>query len=151
MMSREKWSSEPDLHLHKTSQEPEKGKGKNWISRHLSFKRKRRGGGGGGGGKNEEDEGLVPLTEGGRSNSSPILSITDFSTEPSPPSSPQPPRRPSCIDGVVAINIIPKYRAAKEAAKEKSQNVNTVVEEEEEATKIEPPQILKTDFDEEND
>ena len=115
------------------------GSGGNWITRHLSFKRKGRGGGGRGGSLREtceltESGEMSPLSAEGRSNSSPLLTCTT----PSPPASPVPNmRRPSCIDGVVNVNI--KKLKSKGGA---PFNIPIV---EERSRK--PPRILQTDFD----
>lgn len=133
MMTREKWSSEPDLTSHFRSSRRNK-EGGNWLTRHLSFKRK--------GQRNQRETSertesgeISPLSADGRSNSSPLLTCTT----PSPPPSPKPNmRRPSCIDGVVNVNI--KSLRSKGGA---PFNIPIV----EEAPRKKPPQILQTDFD----
>lgn len=146
MLTREKWSSEPDLQAAKKSRDRERNKSGNWISRHLSFKRKGKRGGGGGlgeglGGDLGEKSGknMNDIQEGARSLSSPIL----LTTESTPPTSPVPQRRPSCIDGVVPISILPRLSKRFEQAK-----VDSLSEEDQETPQImEPPQITQTDMD----
>jgi len=134
-MTREKWSSEPDLWKRGRHKEMTKdvktGGAKGWVSRHLSFKRKRT--------SQKSDELSSSLDEDQRSTSSPQLTIEVSS----PPGSPKAIRRPSCIDGVVPLNIIPRRLAKK--------NIATISEgdDDEDVTASEPPTILKTDFDEE--
>ena len=136
MMTREKWSSEPDLTSESRKQKHQAPSG-NWLTRHLSFKRKGHRGQGGVGKSSELGE-MQPLSSEGRSNSSPLLT----STPPSPPSSPVATfRRPSCLEGVVQVNI--KKLKSKGGA---PFNIPIV----EEAPRRKPPQILQTDFDEED-
>ncbi len=132
MMSREKWSSEPELLRRKRSDKGDRATG-NWISRHLSFKKKRPG--------QQEDASMSPK-EPVRTTSSPML----LTNEKTPPGSPAPMRRPSCIDGVVPINI-PKLRFPAEKGGRKTGMIP--LSEEESHPQLEPPMILKTDFDEE--
>ena len=127
-LSREKWSSEPDLLSRKNKKEAEKPKG-NWISRHLSFKRKKSG-------HRTEAPSINEMKESVRSSSTPLLYTTDCS---SPPDSPAVPRRPSCIDGVVATNIFPKLKSDGSGL--------MATYEDEVAQQGPPPQILETDFD----
>ena len=96
LMTREKWSSEPDLWKkgrHKEMTKTEKSGAKGWVTRHLSFKRKRN--------SQKNDDMSASLDESLRSTSSPQLTIEVSS----PPGSPKAPRRPSCIDGMVPLNI----------------------------------------------
>ena len=53
-------------------------------------------------------------------------------------------RRPSCIDGVVAVNILPRLRFGGGGKRE-----FCAVSEEE--PRLDPPTILKTDYDEHED
>ena len=122
-MTKEKWNSEPDLTRHKT-----RG---NWIQRHLSFKKKKS--------KSETDSPSMtsPLKKETRCSSSPLLAT---SPPPTPEQSPAVMRRPSCIDGVIPLNI-PKRRVAGEA-----RNWTPLVEE---CVPLQPPKILETDYDSE--
>ena len=136
-MTREKWSSEPDLWKkgrHKEMTKTEKGGAKGWVTRHLSFKRKRN--------AQQKSDGMSSsLDESSRSTSSPQLTIEVSS----PPGSPKAPRRPSCIDGVVPLNMRKFQNKHKKIAAISECNVA----EEPEPELVEPPTILKTDFDEE--
>ena len=133
MMSREKWNSEPDL-MSRRSRSGDRGKG-NWIQRHLSFKKKR----------NQESadsaEGSPttnsPLAQENRCASSPLLVMPDDESPPQSPASAM--RRPSCIDGVVAVNFMQKkgthtQKFAMDVLCEENQPWET-------------PVILQTDFD----
>ena len=140
LMTRDKWSSEPDLWKkgrHKEMTKTEKGGAKGWVTRHLSFKRKRN--------AQQKSDGMSSsLDESSRSTSSPQLTIEVSS----PPGSPKAPRRPSCIDGVVPLNMR-KFQ-------NKQKKISAIsecddVSEEQEQEPVEPPTILKTDFDEEAD
>ena len=67
-----------------------------------------------------------------------------LSTEPDPPqNTPNPIRRPSCIDGVVPVNIIPRLKITAE------QSIHPPLLEESSLPKVVPPKIMQTDFDEE--
>ena len=147
MLSR--WNSEPDLPSQK---EKDKVQG-NWIQRHLSFKKKKR--------RNlssnesEESESPSPespLRDDKRTSSSPILITTSCDDAPDDTQNAPVYRRPSCVDNVVAVNIIPnrlKYRRGHGAGdgdggpKEK---FDALVEE-----PLAPPTILETDFDKEKE
>jgi len=103
MMSKEKWSSEPELLSRKHKAETEKPKKEGgWITRHLSFKRKK-------GSRMQEAPTISEMKEQGRCSSTPILVTTDCSTPPEEQTS-SAIRRPSCIDGVVPNINFSKYQ-----------------------------------------
>lgn len=147
MLSR--WNSEPDLPSRKPK-EKDKAQG-NWIQRHLSFKKKKRNVLV----SNESEDSETPspespLRDDKRTSSSPIL-ITTCDDSPQEESNTPVYRRPSCIDNVVTVNIIPaklKNRMAggggANTAGDKK-NFQALQEE-----PLEPPTILETDFDKEN-
>jgi hypothetical protein len=162
-LSKDKWTSEPDLVAGKSSgggdyggsSKSRGGGGGSWLQRHLSLKRKKPPGARGlqaAGNKSSLDEGLVSSSQ--RSGSAPLL-IT-ISPVNSPPSTPVKTfRRPSCVDGVVPVGIV-----ASAGARHSRQNgaggtggggagrggpgFKAVIYEEPPPP---PPQILATDFD----
>ena len=150
-MTRERWNSEPDL---KTRMDPvlQKEKG-NWIQRHLSFKKKKRGGstsGGGTGGEAPEGgedspKSPIPLEKDQRTSSSPLLSEEASAREDSLSACQQAMRRPSCIDGVVAVTIVPQLKRAPMGRNQlNKKNICTLSEE---PPDLEPPTIMATDYD----
>ena len=77
------------------------------------------------------------------SGSAPLL-IT-ISPVNSPPSTPGAKsfRRPSCVDGVVPVSIVPAVRPANSAGRGRATGTQVIYEEQH----VPPPQILATDFD----
>lgn len=98
----------------------------------------------------DERDITASLKPNARSSSSPLLVMTppDDDDDSSPSASPIPMRRPSCVDGVVPLAIVrPKRRLRNHAA---SCDVDIRVEGADEKSR-EPPKILETDFDKENE
>jgi len=122
-----------------------------WLQRHLSLKRggsKKTGSRDGSGttGKSLDegpslDEGLSSSSQ--LSGSAPLL-IT-ISPVNSPPSTPGAKsfRRPSCVDGVVPVSIVPAVRPTNNAGRGRVSGTQVIYEEQH----APPPQILATDFD----
>jgi len=114
-----------------------------WLQRHLSLKRGKKSGRNGGAGAaagKSLDEGLESGMAS-RSGSAPLL-ITVSSPPSTPGAAAKSFRRPSCVDGVVAVSIVPGPGAASAATAGKGRAA--VIPEERQAP---PPQILATDFD----
>lgn len=109
LMSKDKWSSEPDLaSSHKTTEEGDTKSrgGGSWIQRHLSLKRKKNAGDK----KTSSTKGdFASVASTNRSGSAPLLITISPATSPVSSTS-RNFRRPSCIDGVVPVSIIPKLR-----------------------------------------
>ena len=128
ILTRDKWSSEPDLvPSSRKSRDGDKVKG-SWLSRHMSIKKKKRG--------QQLGTSSPTVSETGKGGSAPELNF---------PSSPEVSRktsaamrRPSCFDHVVPVSIIPKLKLCAD---------DYGFPEEEFGTRMDPPQILKTDFD----
>ena len=128
----------------------------NWIQRHLSFKKKKRGGGGGRGEQGELASTLDnSLEKEARTSSSPLLVCTSADEgEVDGQSALQKAaaRRPSCIDNVVSVSIVPRSVRAKKASEVENAAQNTHIKTlTEEPGDIEPPTILETDYDLEKD
>lgn len=130
-LSREKWSSEPDLVGSRKSRGDDKARG-NWISRHLSIKRKKRPGS-----AREPGSSTPKYSETSRSGSAPELICP--SPEPERRSGANF-RRPSCFEGVVPVNFTPKLKVSQE----QGQGIAAI---QEEVQKIDLPKIYETDFD----
>jgi len=145
LLLQDKWTSEPDLaggSRHEGSSKSSRG---SWLQRHLSLKR----GGSKKAGRRDGsstsgkslDEGLAASSQ--LSGSAPLL-IT-ISPVNSPPSTPgvKSFRRPSCVDGVVPVSIIPATPRSEAARTGRSSGTQVIFEEQQ----APPPQILATDFD----
>jgi len=132
ILSKDKWSSEPDLAKTAAPVETSRGGG-SWIQRHLSFKKKKSTGG------TESPSSPGSLQKATRCVSSPELAGTDEAPSPNlRAAAPTATRRPSCIDGVVPLNIAKCRRGMRAMCG------SVVVEE---APVIEPPKITETDYD----
>ena len=128
----------------------------NRIQRHLSFKKKKRGGGGGRGEQGELASTLnSSLEKEARTFFSPLLVCTSADEgEVDGQSALQQAaaRRPSCIDNVVSVSIVPRSVRAKKASEVENAAQNTHKKTlTEESGDIEPPTILETDYDLEKD
>lgn len=132
LMSKDKWSSEPELASRTKTADDAKsrrdgGGGGNWIQRHLSLKRKSSKSSSAAGKK----DGTGPASLHGESPSSSSVAATNRSGSApllitiSPAagvgttagaSNSRNFRRPSCLDGVVPVSIVPKLRVTSDRA-----------------------------------
>ncbi|KAI0213431.1 Ankyrin repeat domain-containing protein 33B [Lamellibrachia satsuma] len=134
ILSKDKWSSEPDLAKTVTPTETSRGGG-SWIQRHLSFKKKKSTG-------NESPSSPGSLQKATRCVSSPELAGTESPPSPNLRAAAVITRRPSCIDGVVPMSLAKCRRGGGVGVRTVCGSV--VVEE---APVIEPPKITETDYD----
>lgn len=150
----DKWTSEPDLAGGRadSSKSSSTSRG-SWLQRHLSLKRSSKKSAAGRGGTTAGkslDEGLASSSQ--RSGSAPLLiTISPVNSPPSTPGGGKSLRRPSCVDGVVAVSIVPAAAAGPRGAgagragcAAAAGGTPRVIYEEPQAP---PPQILATDFD----